>query len=29
MPWAELVRQMAAYVKKNAPAGEDATQWSY
>ena len=23
MPWAELVRQMGAYVKKNTPAGED------
>jgi hypothetical protein len=29
MPWAELVRQMGAYVRKNAPAGEDAASWWY
>jgi hypothetical protein len=29
MPWAELVRQMGAYVKKNAPAGEDTAMWWY
>jgi len=29
MPWAELVRQMGAHVKKNAPAGEDSSSWWY
>jgi hypothetical protein len=29
MPWAELVRQMGAHVKKNAPSGDDATAWWY
>ena len=29
MPWAELVRQMGAHVKKNAPAGEDTAAWWY
>jgi len=29
MPWAELVRQMGAHVKKNTPAGDDATSWWY
>jgi len=29
MPWAELVRQMGAHVKKNAPAGEDTSSWWY
>ncbi|HTK54313.1 MAG TPA: hypothetical protein VL308_20615 [Gemmatimonadaceae bacterium] len=29
MPWAELVRQMAAHVKKNSPSGDDATAWWY
>ena len=29
MPWAELVRQMGAYVRKNAPAGEDPASWWY
>lgn len=28
-PWAELVRQMGAYVKQNTPTGEDATAWWY
>ena len=28
-PWSEMVRQMGAYVKKNAPAGEDTQAWSY
>jgi hypothetical protein len=26
-PWAEMVRRMAAHVKKNAPAGEDTNAW--
>jgi hypothetical protein len=29
MPWAELVRQMGAHVKKNTPAGEDSSSWWY
>jgi hypothetical protein len=29
MPWADLVRQMGAHVKKNTPAGDDATAWWY
>ena len=29
MPWAELVRQMGAHVKKNTPPGEDASVWWY
>jgi hypothetical protein len=29
MPWAELVRQMGAYVQKNTPAGDDAKAWWY
>lgn len=29
MPWAELVRQMGAYVRQNAPAGEDVSMWWY
>ena len=27
--WAQMVRQMAAYMKRNAPAGENTTAWSY
>lgn len=27
--WAELLRQMAAYVRKNAPAGADVAAWNY
>jgi hypothetical protein len=29
MPWAELVRQMGAYVKRNTPTGDDASSWWY
>ena len=29
MPWAELVRQMGAYVRQNAPNGEDSALWWY
>lgn len=28
-PWAELVRQMGAYVQKSTPAGDDAKAWWY
>ncbi len=28
-PWAELVRQMGAHVRKYAPAGEPTTSWMY
>jgi hypothetical protein len=28
-PWAEVVRQMGAHVRKNAPAGEDTQAWWY
>ena len=28
-PWAEMVRQMAAHVKRNAPKGEDTEAWTY
>jgi hypothetical protein len=28
-PWAEMVRQMAAHVRRRAPVGEDAGAWSY
>lgn len=28
-PWAEMVRQMGAHVKRNAPAGEDTQAWWY
>ena len=27
--WAEMVRQMAAHMKRNAPAGEESAAWSY
>ncbi|MBV8207144.1 MAG: hypothetical protein JO041_10150 [Acidobacteria bacterium] len=27
--WAEMVRQMAAYIEKNAPAGENGASWKY
>lgn len=27
--WAELVRQMAEYVRKNTPAGQNAAEWNY
>ena len=29
MTWAELVKEMGAYVRKNAPPGEDAKVWWY
>jgi hypothetical protein len=28
-PWAEMVRRMAAHVRKNAPSGEDTRAWAY
>ncbi len=27
--WAEMVRDMAAYMQKNTPPGEDSAQWNY